>query len=67
MYIVISMAESEVIQTSKVSTLLTASLGRSILNNLGAGPGDYVCFYRDPDGRIYIDKVRPPTREPRSQ
>ena len=52
-----------VIKTAKVSSAMSASLGREVLELLKAGPGDFVCYCRDQDGRIFIDKVRPPVRE----
>jgi len=49
----------EVLQTSKVSSILTASIGREVMEYLGAQIGDHIMFYKGDDGRIYVEKVRP--------
>ena len=49
----------EVLQTSKISSLLTASIGREVMTYLDAQIGDHIVYYRGDDGRIYIEKVKP--------
>jgi len=50
----------KVVQTSKVTGLGRVYLGKEVMQAIGVEDGDHIQFYRDPKGRIFIDKVRAP-------
>ena len=49
-----------VLQTTKITVNARATLGQTVLDQLNAGVGDFVQFFKDDSGRIRLAKVSPP-------
>jgi len=49
-----------VLQTTKVTVHARVTLGKTVLDQLDAAVGDFVQFFKDDKGRVWLAKVSPP-------
>lgn len=49
-----------VLQTTKITVNGRVTLGQTVLKQLDAEVGDFIQFFKDDSGRVWLAKVSPP-------